>query len=298
LPTLYAQLAEAYEKKKEHEKSLIAIKKSIVAKEELLKKEKAKEVLGLEMQNQIQQKEAENELLQLKNTNQKIYIGLLITSFLLFSSFLYFYFLRTQRKKINRFKQRISADLHDDVAGNLSAISRIAKGLRSESNSEEVNSKINQLVKKSNESIKNVVDVIWSLDENESKLGHLIDKLEFHLDSIRLNDKNVKIVLNKENLDENITLLLNVRHHLLMIFKESINNIQKHTESDLIEINLIGGRKKMEISIFNQFLKRKENTISSGKGIENIKRRVKELNGHVDIVKSSNSFLVKLNIDV
>lgn len=298
LPTLYGQLADAYEKQGKYKMSLFAIKKSKQAQEELMQREKSKEVLGLEMQYKIQQKEAENELLQLKNTNQKTFIGLLITSFLLFSSFLYYYFLSLQRKQINSFKERISADLHDDVTGNLSAISRIAKGLKDKNNSSEVNWKIDQLVKKSNESVKNVIDVIWSLNEDETQLGHLVEKIEDQLDLVRINGKDLKVELNKTNLEEHIILSMNVRHHLLMIMKESITNIQKHTESNLVKIDMKKVGKKLDISIYNEFDKLIENGFSSGRGIENIKRRVKELNGMVNFTKKSDSFLVKIVVRI
>ena len=298
LPSLYSQLSQAYEKKKDYKKALLAMENSKEAKEVLLLRQKEKEVLGFEMQNQIQKKEAENELLQLKNTNQKIYIGLLVTTFLLFSAFLFFYFQKKQRMQITKFRQRIAADLHDDVSGNLSTISRMAKGLISNNNSTEVNLKADQLVKKSNESIKNVADVIWSLSEDESELSFLFDKLEDHLDLIRSNNKSVKIEVNKNKIDERLNLSLNIRHHLLMIFKESINNIQKHTVSTFVKVDLKEEEKKLEISIYNEFDQIIKNSISSGRGIENIKRRVKELKGSVDIHNTSNSFLIKIKVDI
>ena len=294
LPSLYSELAKAYESKKDYKKSLFATEKSIKAKEELLRRQKEKEILRLEMQYQVKQKEVENNLLLLKNTNQKILIGLLTSTFLLFSSFLFFYFHKKERNQINKFKQRIAADLHDDVGGNLSAISRIAKGLKSKNNFENINDDIDQLVKKSNESIRNVVDVVWSLNEEESKLGFLLDKMEDELDGIRYNNKNVKIEFLKNRLDENLSIPMDVRHHLLMIFKESVNNIQKHTQSNLVQVKLDQDGKKLKISICNKFDQLKESNYSTGKGIENIRRRVKELKGFIDVNKTVDTFLLTI----
>ena len=293
----YKKIAKAYQAKNNFKQSLFWTEKANKSKDELLKIQKNEEVIKLQMQFQIQQKETEKQILLLKNKNQKIFIALLIATFLAIS-FLIFYFSRKkQKKQIEVFRQKIAADLHDDVGGNLNSISRLAKGLKSADNSNEINQGIDILLDKSNIAIKNVIDVIWALDPEENRLEYLIEKMEETLDVIKRNNKNIGISFDKENINQEKTLSLDVRHHLLMIFKEALNNIQKHSKSSSIIIKLKNSSDKLEMEITNYFEPKNITSNSTGRGILKIKKRVEEMKGLINIKESENNFSLYIELN-
>ncbi len=292
----YKKIAEAYLAKNNYKQSLIWTEKANESKKELLEFQKNKEVIRLQIQHQIQQKEKENELLALEYKNRTFLIALIIATFLVVSSLSFYFFRKKQEALIESFKQKIAADLHDSVGGNLSSIARIAKGLKSPNNLSEINQGIDQLVLKSNTAIKNVVDVIWALDPEENKLGCLIDKIEDSLQGVKKSHNSVEIIFNKENINEEKKLSVDLRHHLLMIFKEAINNIQSHTNPTLIKITLKNSSQQFHLQIKSYFEVEKNISISENRGIQKIKKRVDEMKGTMNIIETKNNF--SLNIDL
>ena len=296
LPRFYQKLSEAYLGQKKYKDALFWSNKSNEANQELLKQQQNKEVMKLQVQYNVQQKQAENEVLLLQNKNQTIFISLLFAIFSGILFLLFHFFKKNQVKQIDRFRQKIAADLHDDVGSNLNSITRIAKGLKVPENSNIINQGIDRLVTTSNKAVQNVVDVIWSLDNEEAEFSFLLEKMESYLDNIKLNNRNIRIDFIKENLNESRSLSMNVRHHLLMIFKEAVNNIQKHTNAKSIEIK-INNDSKFQLSFLNTFDSKKENPSSTGRGILNIKKRASELNGKIDIKESPNSYFILIELD-
>lgn len=297
LPALCDILTKTYKVKEDYKSSLIWLEEKNKATKEITERQKKKELNKIEAIYGLQQKETENQILLLRNKNQKTLIALLLLSALIFCFFVYYFFKQQQQKKIEMFRQRIAADLHDEVGSNLNNITRIAKGLKSYNNNQKINQGIDQLVKNSNTTIRNIIDVIWALDNEESKLGDLIEKMESFLDEIRITNKDIKIDFIKKNLSENTLLSLDTKHHLLMVFKEAINNIQKHTFPLSITIKLDSYNQNLKLKITNQFQTKKENPNSTGRGIINIKRRIKDLGGEVEIMSNKKEFQLQIKLN-
>ncbi|MFK7771627.1 MAG: sensor histidine kinase, partial [Saprospiraceae bacterium] len=296
IPRFYQKLSDAYFGLNQYKEALLWSNKSNEANQELLKQQQNKEVMKLQVQYNVQQKQAENEVLILQNKNQNIFIALLVAIFIVILFLLFNSFKKNQAKQIEQIRLKIAADLHDDVGSNLNSINRLAKGLKIPENLNEINQGIDLLVAKSNNAIQNVVDVIWTLDNEETELGFLLDKMESYLDQIKLSNKNIQIKFTRENLNESKSLSMDVKHHLLMIFKEAVNNIQKHTNSNLIEIK-VKNNSKFNLSFFNTYSSKKENPHSTGRGILNIKKRASELNGKVEIIETPSSYFLQIELD-
>lgn len=294
LPELCNTLSRAFQAKKDFESALNWTNEENKAMEEMEKRQQEDELVLMEANNEIRQKENENQILLLENRNQKMLIALISALAILFFIAVFYFFKKQQRKKLELFRQKIAADLHDEVGSNLNSITRIAKGLKSETNNLDINKKIEQLVKKSNTSISNVVDLIWALDEEESKMEDLIEKMEACLDGIKLTNQEIKVQFFKDNIPLQQALAINTKHHVLMVFKEAINNIQKHTNSSLILIELASINQKLKLKITNSFASKKEATNSSGRGLNNIQNRIDELGGTVKFTSTDNQFIVDI----
>jgi len=155
---------------------------------------------------------------------------------------------------------------------------------------------LNQLVLESNQVAQNMTDVIWAMDEEETEWKYLVEKMEEYLYSLNLTRIKPSIIFRTDGLTESYRLPLNVRHHLLMIFKEAINNIQKHTVSSLIKVELNNKADAFKMNIRNEFSQRVSNSHSTGRGLLNIKRRIEELKGEVTIIKEKDVFDLTIQI--
>ncbi len=297
LPELCTILAKSYKAKKDFQSSLVWMEEQKKVEQEIRERKKDKEILQLEVNLELQKKETENQILLQKNKNQRIFIALIFTLGLICVLLIGYFFWKKNQKRLEYFQQRIAADLHDEVGSNLNNITRIAKGLKSKNINPNISQGIDQLVKKSNTTILNVVDVIWALDEEESKLEDLIEKMEAYLDGIKMTSKNIDVQFIKKNISGKTPLLINTKHHLLMAFKEAINNIQKHTHPTLITVELDNTNQKLKMNITNHFSSKKDASNSTGKGIINIRRRIHELGGTVEIKDVQDHFFVNIELE-
>ncbi len=296
LPELCNTLSQSYQAKKDFELALFWTNEENLANEEIKIRQQDRELTLLEANHELHQKETENQILTLKNNNQRMLIVITIILGLILSFFAYYFFKKKEQNNLKKFRQKIAADLHDDVGSNLNNITRIAKGIKTSNNLVEIDKGIDSLVQRSNEALLNIVDVIWTLDNEEAELNNLIEKMESYLDMVKSNNKNVDVNFIKNNLDLSKTLTINMRHHLLMIFKEAINNIQKHTVPSKIEIKL-SNNNTFSMSILNEFNTKKKAINSTNRGIPNIKKRVSELNGKFNINETSNSYFLQIELN-
>ena len=292
LPTLTDILTECNKEISDFEKSLFWSEEKIKINKKLLEKKKTIEVLQLQAKYEMQKKETENQVLVLKNKFQKTLLFVLTSLGLLLLALGYFFLRRKQRKQFSEFRETVAADLHDDIGSNLNSISRMAKELKGQSDNQNLKKNIDSLVEKTNTSIKNIVDVVWSIDTKNSELGELIEKMEAHLDSVKAANPNMKIDFIKNELNKGKILTIKQKHNLLMVFKEAINNIQEHTNSSEIKIEVenFGGGFRLEV--VNHFDSKKYTHDSTGRGLVNIRRRVMELDGQVEFQETTNKFEV------
>ena len=287
----------------ENNKAIHNYKKSLYWSEEKIKlnemfatKLKDSEVAKLEANHELQKKEAENQVLILKNKIQKFLFIILLAGGLILFAVGYAFLKRQQRKQFSEFKETVAADLHDDVGSNLNSISRMAKELKSQSNGLGISEHIDILVEKTNRSIKNVVDVVWIIDDKKLELGQLIERMESHLDNVKTANPEMKVKFVKKNLNERKTLSTKQKHHLLMIFKEAIDNIQEHTNSSEIKIVMENLNNGLSLTIVNLFDSKKYTHDSTGLGLVNIRKRVMELDGYVEFKEDENKFEVDFQI--
>ena len=219
--------------------------------------------------------------------------GLIMFGFM--SIFLSFYLLyQNAQNKHNQIRYRIATDLHDDVSNTLNNIQLTAKELATNA-SEENKKGLKRIENMSSAAISSVADVIWSVDRDFSSLQHLIMVMEDYLDEA-VRSKKIPIVFNQVNLNTDNQLEILLRRNLLLIFKESISNAIKHTKPTKLIIHLKNIGSNFEMVINNEFNERIVSQNSGGRGLENIKRRAKHLNGKLAIKNEPNSFVIKLRL--
>ena len=90
------------------------------------------------------------------------------------------------------------------------------------------------------------------------------------------------------------------RKHLFLCVKESINNALKHSKATAIEISFrLTNQNYMSIHIIDNgigFDADKSENLKQGNGLINIKQRMKEIGGNVDISSNSNGTQITLDI--
>ena len=219
------------------------------------------------------------------------YSGLLM--FGIMSIFLSFYlFHQNAQNRNNQIRYRIATDLHDDVSNTLNNIQLTARDLALNA-AEENKEGLKRIENMSSAAIGAVADVIWSVDREFSRLQNLLMVMEDYLDEV-VRSKKIPIVFEKINLNTDKHLNILLRRNLLLIFKEAVSNAAKHTRPTKLTIRLKNIGSKFEMVIHNEYKERIVSQNSGGRGLDNLRRRAKHLNGELIIEDQPDSFLVKL----
>lgn len=219
---------------------------------------------------------------------------LAITAFLMAvfftTRFIYTYKLRRQKILLEKElaiqyeRQRISADLHDEIGSTLSSINIYTGLAKRESGKEIYLESISQNV---NEVVNNLDDLVWSINPKYDTLANVLSRLLTYAEPLAA----AKAITLHLRVEENIKSLkppAETKHHLLMILKELLNNAVKHSGCKNIYIEMQGSEKLLKICLSDDGSGfDKTNTGNNRNGLGNLIRRAEAIKGtlHIETAK-------------
>jgi signal transduction histidine kinase len=185
-----------------------------------------------------------------------------------------------QKEKLD-LREKLSRDLHDDLASTLGSISIYAETLKSmvepaQSDPLKLSDKIAGLTQSALQSIS---DIIWMTSPRNDSLQSLISKTSNYMLEI-LTDNQIKFVAAIEIPDNPVILKEKIRNDAFLILKEGLHNIIRHSGARNVEFsaelkdNVCVIRLKDDgVGITDSKLARKG---SHGNGLVNMRRRAEE----------------------
>jgi len=202
---------------------------------------------------------------------------------ILFCGFLYMiYKIRlNQILKVQRVRNRIADDLHDDLSGTLIGISNFAKAITKNPDMENQKRFIGLIEKSADEAKEKISDIVWTINPTHDEWTNFLTKCRRHASDI-FEAQGIEYAL---EMDENIpgNLEMELRKNLWLIFKEIITNIIKHAEAEYVLIRFTTESGKLNITIRDKGKGFDVNTQKTGNGINNVKKRVETINGKLNL---------------
>lgn len=185
-------------------------------------------------------------------------------------------------EKLQKEKERISRDLHDNVGGQLSYVLYSLDDINSDDKQKRI-----ELSKNINESVRTVIlnlrETIWAINDESITISNLSDKLKVYTRQMFKNT-NTKIIIN-ETITNDVVLNSLVGLNLFRICQEIINNAFKYSKSSELNILLISDE-KIIIQIIDNGIGFNVSEISGDTyGLKNIKERA--LESHINVICNS-----------
>jgi len=200
-----------------------------------------------------------------------------------------------QELKVERLRTKLSSDLHDEVSGLLAGIAMQTDLIQMLTQEEENKERLKKIGETSRSAMSKMGDVIWSVDARKDKFEDLLLRMQEHAAEIL---QPLGIQYNFEIGDFNINkkMDLKLRQNLYLIFKETINNIAKHSTASVANITLKNKGNLFYLTVKdNGQPKEKAANYKTGQGLSNLKMRTKEIKGELDIY-SKNGYEVILKV--
>jgi signal transduction histidine kinase len=190
-------------------------------------------------------------------------------------------------------RNRISADMHDDLGAGMTTI-RLYSELAKRRIGDKVIPEIEKISSSANELLEKMNAIIWSMSSSNDSLGNMIAYIRsYSLEYFEDTGINCHITI-PENLP-NIVVSGTIRRNVFLVVKESLNNIVKHSGATEVHITLAKVPDGLKLFIQDNgkgidFEKLRQ----FGNGLKNMKKRMNDLG--IDFsIENNNGTLITMH---
>jgi signal transduction histidine kinase len=179
-------------------------------------------------------------------------------------------------------REKLSRDLHDDLASTLGSISIYANMLNKGSESQgegtaRVSAKVAALTQNA---LQSITDIIWMTSPRNDTLQSLAGKIENYLFDL-LSDNNIAFTSNIRLPDNPVILKEEVRNDAFLILKEATHNIIRHAGAANVDFRAETSGRTCTFLLNDDGIGIQASKVvagrrSGGNGLENMRRRAGE----------------------
>ena len=189
---------------------------------------------------------------------------------------------------IERLRAKLAADLHDNIGSSLTEISILSEVISHKINSADDHTKksLKMISDNSRNLIDNMSDIVWLVNPKRDSLYDLILRLR---DTYSELSSYTNISFRSENIKEleKISLSMEHRQHLFLIFKEAINNSISHSKCSQIILEASERGRRLEMTLRDDGIGFETSHLSSGNGLANMRNRAKTIGGVLSVLSGN-----------
>ncbi len=186
--------------------------------------------------------------------------------------------------KVQRVRNRIADDLHDDLSGTLIGISNFAKAISKNPDENTQKRFIGLIEKSADEAKEKISDIVWTINPTHDDWIEFISKCRRHAsDTLEAQGMDYQL-----DMDVAISgsMSMDFRKNIWLVFKEILTNITKHSEAEYVLISMKKENDKLVINIRDDGKGFEDDLKSGGNGIINIQKRVQSISGTANVTSS------------
>ena len=284
----YGYLGDYFMKHKDYEQEAFYLKKQQRLNDTLFNSDLKYQVKNIENKYELDKKQQEIELLKkdalLKDAgaakNKAIKTATVIGAILLCAIALILFnrYTTIQKTKrlleIEKLRNEIARDLHDDIGSTLSSINisgkiALQQIVSGQNDARELVMKIGERAQKMMDAIS---DIVWSINPHNDNMESMITRMhEYAAETLEI--QSIPFVLTIGNTVSKAGIALNQRKEIYLIFKEAINNIAKYAAPANVTIRLFTATGLLNMIITDDGAGFDEATVVNGNGLRNIRAR-------------------------
>jgi len=195
--------------------------------------------------------------------------------------------------ELQNVRMKIAGDLHDEIGSNLSGIA-IAAQMKARNNSftEEERREFMEIGQTAIQTASSMRDIVWFINPQNDSTENLLMKMK---DTAKALLKSMDVTFT-ENHSVQITLPLELRRQLFLIYKEALHNIAKHSGATKVSIRLEEVQSVIELQIQDNGKGFDPAARSNGNGLGNMNRRAKECHGELLVETNFHGTILTLKI--
>ncbi|HEY9048653.1 MAG TPA: two-component regulator propeller domain-containing protein [Ohtaekwangia sp.] len=196
-----------------------------------------------------------------------------------------------QSLKVERLRNKIASDLHDEVGSSLTRISIYSDLVQNGSEENESRTYLKGISDLSREVVTTMSDIVWSIDNRYDTLEAVILRMKDFATEV-LQAKNIVFEFQASGIDNKKILDPALKQNIYLIFKEAINNIVKHAQASRVHVTLATERGEFRMTIHDNGKGVPANGSPKGNGLRNMKRRAEAIEGQFSIENKQGTTIV------
>ena len=181
-------------------------------------------------------------------------------------------------------RSRIARDIHDELGASLTKIHKLSEMLEQQNDPEGRVNMLSQTISlTARHTIQTMDEIVWAVNPENDTLKEMADYLVFFTESF-LRHSGVSCLLDVPLNLTNTQVAAEIRHNIFMVVKEALNNAVKHADAREIRFELLHIGNMLEIKIIDNGRGfHQGQTLVTGNGLENMRKRMSALGGELNI---------------
>jgi signal transduction histidine kinase len=194
------------------------------------------------------------------------------------------------RQQINQFlliekvRQKVARDLHDDMGSTLSTINILSMMAKSKLGEDPVktNEYLTKISDNSSHMMEAMDDIVWSINPANDSMAKITARMRAFATEV-LEAKDVELQFTVTGNLEDIHLDMEQRRDFFLIYKEAVNNIAKYAQCKKVGITLQHSQQTLDLKIEDDGIGFDVQQADSGNGLSNMRKRAENLQGTLAI---------------
>jgi len=201
-------------------------------------------------------------------------------------------------RMIEQVRKNAAEDFHDELGSKLTVITLNSRMLESELTNEQKHSKeyLQKITDTSTKLIGAMRDMLWTLNPDRDTITDLYDHLNefgeqlYDYSGVQFHSTGLNTLL------QNRKIPIEVQRHILLIFKEAMNNSLRHSRCKNVFFTIQKKGKHLFVEVKDDGKGFDLTADAAGYGLNNMKSRAKKINADLNITTSENGTHTILSI--
>jgi len=196
-----------------------------------------------------------------------------------------------QKLKMEQFRNKVAADLHDDVGSTLSSISMYSEVIKQKTKNivPETIPMLENMSKGSQEIMDAMSDIVWTINPKNNTIQNLLSRVN-KMSAELCEARGVKF--NYEGNISDLKLDMEVAQNIYLVLKEAINNALKYSKCTVLSLKIMADKKELSFQVKDNGQGFDSELKSLGNGMRTMQERMNEINGTLQISSSERGTII------
>jgi signal transduction histidine kinase len=186
--------------------------------------------------------------------------------------------------ELERVRTRIATDLHDDIGANLSLIAMVSEVARGHLQREDLRMRewFSTISTTSRDTVDAMSDIVWAVNPKKDHLSDLTQRMRRFAEDI-FAARNIELRFSEPESGRDLKVGADVRREVFLIFKESINNMVRHSRCTAVGVEMEINRGWLVLQMADNGQGIDAARAGQGNGLASMRQRAAKLGGVLEV---------------